>query len=200
MDNVEPLMAAAGTTTANIVKLNYYATQATDFPTLVQIRQRRWAFDPAPSVTAIPVSALARPGISGRNRGVSDRFDGAKSMTGFIPAPIKPEITMDHLEKVDIRTGMVKRVELVRTSNKLVRLTVDFGDRRRTVLAGLRGERADPKAEIEGCQALFVVNLPARRIAGEISEAMLFDIGYADSLTPVLAIPEKPLPNGARAG
>ena len=69
-----------------------------------------------------------------------------------------------------------------------------------TVLAGLRGERADPKAEIEGCQALFVVNLPARRIAGEISEAMLFDIGYADSLTPVLAIPEKPLPNGARAG
>ena len=61
MDNVEPLMAAAGTTTANIVKLNYYATQATDFPALVQIRQRRWAFDPAPSVTAIAVLALARP-------------------------------------------------------------------------------------------------------------------------------------------
>jgi len=42
-----------------------------------------------------------------------------------------------------------------------------------------------------------VVNLPARRMAGEISEAMLFDIGYADSMTPVLAIPERPLPNGA---
>ena len=61
MDNVEALLAAAGMTTANIVKLNYYATQATDFPTLVQIRQRRWAFDPAPSVTAIAVLALARP-------------------------------------------------------------------------------------------------------------------------------------------
>jgi tRNA-binding protein len=34
-------------------------------------------------------------------------------------------------------------------------------------------------------------------MAGEISEAMLFDIGYADSMTPVLAIPERPLPNGA---
>ena len=45
MDNVEALLAAAGMTTANIVELNYYATQATDFPTLVQIRQRRWAFD-----------------------------------------------------------------------------------------------------------------------------------------------------------
>jgi len=60
---VEVLLAAAGMTTANIVELNYYATQATDFdfPTLVQIRQWRWAFDPAPSVTAIAVSAVARP-------------------------------------------------------------------------------------------------------------------------------------------
>jgi enamine deaminase RidA (YjgF/YER057c/UK114 family) len=61
MDNVEALLAAAGMTTATIVKLNYYATHASDFPTLVQIRQHRWAFDPAPSVTAIAVSALARP-------------------------------------------------------------------------------------------------------------------------------------------
>ena len=121
-------------------------------------------------------------------------------MTGFIPAPVKPEITMNHLEKIDIRVGVIERVELVPASSKLARLTGNFGDHRRTVLASLLGERADPKAEIEGCQALFVVNLPARRIAGEISEAMLFDIGYADSLTPVLAIPEKPLPNGARAG
>src|SRR5499427_3800681 len=132
-------------------------------------------------MTAIAVSALARPGGS-------NRFDGAKSMTGFIPAPIKPEITMDHLEKVDIRAGLIERVELVPTSSKLVRLTVNFGDRRRTVLAGLRGERADPKAEIEGCQALFVVNLPARPIAGEISEVMLFDRD-ATRRSPAIARP-----------
>src|SRR5262245_59054711 len=67
-------------------------------------------------------------------------------MTGFIPAPIKPEITMDHLEKIDVRVGVVERVELVPASNKLVKLTVDFGDCRRTVLAGLRRERADPNS------------------------------------------------------
>ena len=55
------------------------------------------------------------------------------------------------------------------------------------------------KRKLRARQALFVVNLPPRRLAGEISEAMLFDIGYADGLTPVLAILEKPLPNGARA-
>jgi hypothetical protein len=52
----------------------------------------------------------------------------------------------------------------------------------------------------EGRQALFVVNLPPRNMAGEKSEGMLFDIGYADGLLPVLAIPEKPVPNGSRAG
>lgn len=35
---------------------------------------------------------------------------------------------------------------------------------------------------------------------GEISEGMLFDIGYADGLTPVLAVPENEVPNGSRAG
>lgn len=61
MDNVESLLTAAGMSTANLVRLTYYATRAIDFPGLVQIRQRRWAFDPAPSVTAIAVVALARP-------------------------------------------------------------------------------------------------------------------------------------------
>lgn len=37
-------------------------------------------------------------------------------------------------------------------------------------------------------------------MAGEVSEGMLFDIGYADSIVPVLAVPEKLVPNGARAG
>jgi hypothetical protein len=57
-----------------------------------------------------------------------------------------------------------------------------------------------PKAELEDRQALFVVNLAPREMAGQISEAMLLDIGYADGITPVLAIPEQPIPNGVRAG
>ena len=63
----------------------------------------------------------------------------------------------------------------------------------------MKQERKEPK-EIEGKQALFVVNLEPRKMMGEVSEGMLFDIGYADGLTPVLAIPEKEVPNGTRAG
>jgi tRNA-binding protein len=80
-----------------------------------------------------------------------------------------------------------------------VRLTVDFGDHTRRILAGLKREREDPRS-IEGRQALFVVNLEPKRMMGEISEGMLFDIGYADGITPVLAVPERPVPNGVRAG
>jgi len=88
-------------------------------------------------------------------------------MTGFVPAPVKPQVAMDDLDKIDIRVGTIERVEAVPRSNKLVKLTVDFGDQRRSVLAGLRQERSDPKAELQGRQGLFVVNLAPRKMAGE---------------------------------
>jgi tRNA-binding protein len=120
--------------------------------------------------------------------------------TGFSPAATKSRISIGDIDKLDIRVGTIERVENVPNSDKLVKLTVNFGDHKRSILAGMRKERADPKAEIEGRQALFVVNLEPRRMAGEISEGMLFDLGYADGLVPVLAVPEKPLPDGSRAG
>jgi len=80
-----------------------------------------------------------------------------------------------------------------------VALRVNFGDHWRTVLAGMKRERANPR-EVEGKQALFVVNLPPRKMAGVMSEAMLFDMGYADGITPVLAVPESRVPDGTRAG
>jgi methionine--tRNA ligase beta chain len=115
------------------------------------------------------------------------------------PAAVKPPVSAEVLASIDVRVGTIDDVADVPSSRKLVRLTVDFGDHKRAVLAGLKGERADP-AEIRGRQALFVVNVEPRRMAGEVSEAMLFDIGYADGITPVLAVPERPVPNGARAG
>jgi tRNA-binding EMAP/Myf-like protein len=48
--------------------------------------------------------------------------------------------------------------------------------------------------------ALFVVNLEPKKMMGEVSEGMLFDIGYPDNIMPVLAVPEKPVPNGAGWG
>lgn len=114
-------------------------------------------------------------------------------------AAVKPNIDMDLLKRLDVRVGTIIQVEDIENSKKLVKLTVDFGDFTRIILVGMKGERDNPK-EIEGKQALFVVNLAPRKMAGEMSEGMLFDIGYADGIIPVLAQPEKSVPNGTRAG
>jgi len=115
------------------------------------------------------------------------------------PAPVKPPATLADLEKLDFRVGTIREVHEVEVSDKLMRLVVDFGDHRRSILSGIKKERADPR-EIEGRQALFVVNLPPRRMAGQVSEGMLFDLGYADGVLPALAVPERPVPDGTRAG
>lgn len=103
------------------------------------------------------------------------------------------------LDRIDIRVGTIELVEDVEGSENLVKLTADFGDHKRSILVGMKQERKDPK-EIEGKQALFVVNLEPKRMMGQVSEGMLFDIGYADGIRPVLAVPEIDVPNGTRAG
>jgi len=115
------------------------------------------------------------------------------------PKPIKPAISIDLLDQLDVRVGTIEAVQDVAGSDKLVRLIVNFGDHTRRILAGLKKERANPR-EIEGKQALFVVNLEPRKMMGELSEGMLFDIGYANGITPVLAVPEAPVPDGSGAG
>jgi len=112
---------------------------------------------------------------------------------------VKPLITMGDLEKIDIRVGTITDVTDIAGSDKLVCLRVDFGGFQRQIVVGMKQERENP-GEIVGRQALFVVNLAPRKLRGVVSEGLLFDIGYADNLRPVLAIPEAEVPNGTRAG
>ena len=114
-------------------------------------------------------------------------------------APVKQDITFEHFEQLDIRVGTISSVEDIAESKKLVKLTVDFGDHSRSILVGMKQER-DDSSEIEGMQALFVLNLPEKTMAGQLSQGMLLDIGYSDGINPCLAIPERPVPNGITVG
>jgi tRNA-binding EMAP/Myf-like protein len=117
----------------------------------------------------------------------------------FAPAPVKAEMDPDTLEKIDVRVGTIRAAVPVPGADRLALLTVDFGDRTRSIVAGIRTERPALPALV-GTQALFVVNLPRKTIRGQLSEGMLFDVGFADGLRPAFAQPEWPVPNGARAG
>jgi tRNA-binding protein len=115
------------------------------------------------------------------------------------PAPVKPIVSSETFQQLDIRVGNIEGVTEVEGSDKLVELRVNFGDHVRQILTGMKRERANPR-EIEGKQALFVINLAPKRMAGRVSEGMILDIGYEDRLTPVLAVPERAVPPGTRAG
>jgi tRNA-binding protein len=115
-----------------------------------------------------------------------------------MPAPIKPTITLDDRTKIDIRLGTIESATEVDKSDKLVKLIVDFGDHKRCILSGIKKERPAFK-DLEGRQTLFVVNLPPRKMAGIVSEGMLFDTGFADAILPAIVTPERVMPNGTRA-
>ena len=112
-------------------------------------------------------------------------------------APVKRNVQYDDWDKLDVRVGTIERVDDVPGSKKLIALTVDFGDFRRTILTGMKPERENCK-EIEGMQTLFLVNMAPRKMAGMVSEGMLLDIGYEDGIPSVLPTMERPVPNGTR--
>ena len=112
---------------------------------------------------------------------------------------VKKTISIKDLDKIDIRVGRILKVEDVEKSNNLVKLTVSFGDFERTIVSGMKNERENVK-EIEGKQALFVVNLEPREIFGITSCGMVYDVGYQNGILPVLAMPEKEVPDGVSLG
>jgi tRNA-binding protein len=129
---------------------------------------------------------------------IAERQPGA-TVRPFTPAAPKPEIDQATLDKIDVRVGTIRAAQPVSGTDRLALLTVDFGDRQRAIVAGIRTERATLDAVV-GAQALFVVNLAPKTIRGQLSEGMLFDAGFADGLRPAFAQPEWPVPDGVRAG
>lgn len=115
------------------------------------------------------------------------------------PAPVKPAIAKSVVDQIDVRVGTIQAVSDVAGADRLVALRVSFGDHERTIVAGIKTERADVQ-ELVGKQALFVVNLEPRKMRGVTSEGMLFDLGFADGIKPALSVPETTMPDGTRAG
>lgn len=117
----------------------------------------------------------------------------------FKEKKVKKQISYGDVQKIDVRVGEILSVKDIEKSEELVLLTVDFGAFQRQIIAGIKNERENP-SEIEGMQALFVVNMAPKEMFGYQSEGMLFDLGYENKITPVLAVPEKAVPNGTVAG
>lgn len=85
--------------------------------------------------------------------------------------PLKPEIVYDDFAKLDIRIGKVVAAEKMEKSNKLLKLTIDSGLDRRTILSGIAQHYS--AEEMVGKQVTFIANLAPRKMMGIESQGMI---------------------------
>jgi methionyl-tRNA synthetase len=110
----------------------------------------------------------------------------------------KPRITIDEFSKIEVKVGTVQTAERVPDTDKLLRLTVDFGEvgadgapSPRQIVSGIAAYVTEPESLI-GRQLAFVTNLEPRTIRGLESNGMLFAVGADETfafLTPDRSVP-----------
>ena len=107
-------------------------------------------------------------------------------------------ISIDDFAKIEVRVGTVKTAERVPDTDKLLRLTVDFGEESgpRQIISGINAYVNELEDLIEK-QLAFVTNLEPRTIRGLESNGMLFAVGNDDTFA--FLVPDRPIPPGTAA-
>jgi tRNA-binding protein len=107
------------------------------------------------------------------------------------------QVTIDDFNQLDIRTGIIVKVEAFPEARKPAwKLVIDFGDE-----IGLKRSSAQivnlySEEDLMGRQVLAVVNFPPRKIAGFLSEVLV--LGLETAAGVVLLQPERPVENGVK--
>ena len=92
-------------------------------------------------------------------------------------------ITIDDFKKVEMRAGKIISVEVIEGSEKLLKLSVDFGEENpRQVVSGIKKYFEDPQSLV-GITCAFVTNLEPREIMGLKSEAMIMALSGEESFS-----------------
>ena len=112
-------------------------------------------------------------------------------------APQKPECCFDDFEKMDIRTATVLAAERVPKTDKLLKLSIDTGIDKRTIVSGI-AEYYSPE-EMVGKQICILANLQPRTIRGIESRGMILMAKQGDGKMRFIT-PAEALGNGAIVG
>jgi len=84
---------------------------------------------------------------------------------------IKPEITIDEFEKIDLRLVKVLQCEKIKGSNKLLKLKVDLGGETRQIVSGIA--KFYKPEDLIGKKVILVANLKEVKLKGELSQGMI---------------------------
>jgi tRNA-binding protein len=110
------------------------------------------------------------------------------------------EISWEDFESVELRVGTIIEVQDFPKARKPAYiLTVDFGEALGTRKSSAQIKDLYTREELLGKQVLAVVNFPPKQIGPVRSECLITGFYRQDGLV-VLAVPEQPVPNGAKLG
>ena len=122
----------------------------------------------------------------------------ANEEAAYKPEPIKPEISFDDFEKLDIRVGHILNCEKVKKSKKLLKFTIDDGTgTERTICSGIAAYY-EPE-QLIGKDVLFVANFAPRKMMGIESQGMILSAVNFDGSLNVTSLLGKVKP-GSQVG
>ena len=127
----------------------------------------------------------------------AEREAAAKAEAAKVVAPQKDECTFEDFEKMDIRTATVLEAERVPKTDKLLKLTIDTGIDKRTIVSGI-AEFYSPE-DMVGKQICILANLAPRKIRGIESKGMILMARQGDGKMRFIT-PAEALLNGAEIG
>ena len=114
------------------------------------------------------------------------RIKKENEAASYQAAPVKPNVSFETFEKLDIRVGLIKDCQKVKKSKKLLQFTIDDGTGTdRTILSGIAAFYEDPSVLI-GKRILFVANFEPRQMMGIESQGMILSaVDFDESLSVV---------------
>lgn len=109
--------------------------------------------------------------------------------------PVKPNVSFEDFQKMDIRVGTVLDCQKVPKADKLLQFRIADGLEERTILSGIAAYYPNPE-ELIGTQVCFIANFEPRKLRGVFSEGMILSAEDADGKL-VLIQPKINVTNGA---
>ncbi len=110
-------------------------------------------------------------------------------------APLKPEITFDEFEKIDLRLAKVLAAEAVKGSKKLLKLQVKLGSEERQIVSGIA--KFYKPEDLVGKTVVIVANLKPARLMGETSQGMILSASDEEDTALFIVSPQGELPEGS---
>lgn len=114
-----------------------------------------------------------------------DDIKKANEAANYKAKPIKPVVSYDDFEKLDIRVGKIITCERVKKANKLLKFTLDDGSgKEQTIVSGI-AKFYNPE-DLVGKSVCFIANFEPRKLMGVTSEGMILSaVDFDESLSVI---------------